>query len=1134
MKTLKSFFLSAALLMLPAMLFADAAYYFNKPVPGLKFSGSAYIRDGLLHIDGGGKVELPDSAQYNVTPAGLTMSAVIRLKNSPRDFGQDFFSKENEWFFGRHNKGMLFIQHFDGKKWYGGVRAGAVVPAGEWAHYTAAFERIQRSGQGQVGYRVKVYINGEQVGSTTVFDHDPQHTQAPVIFGYGPAKDAWAMNGQAAVIKIWKRTLSDDEIERDALESKLVRVAGLQREEVTAGLKAKLPLLPENLQAAMIRAAENGADQAMLAAAIPAIAAGKPNDAVEIINNGLLQAVVLKKAIGKAQALVSVYDLVNKAELLGRRGLSWTISVKRNNQSKRIADVEVPASVSMTGKYSFEVKWSVASMTVIMPVKLDGARLEAGLKVENPNQGVILEEVMFPRFAMHKIPGKDVLAMPFMSGIELKNPTVEQAQVAQQDYFYPTSDINMQFCAYYNGKQGVYIACEDPAGDTKRIAYLGKRGEMCVNFTHPVGFTLEGANSWQLSGNAVLQAYSGNWYEGALIYKKFVNTKANWRITELPRKDTPQWLRNNTMCVAISNNMHHGRYAYTQKQMVAELIALREYMELPFMLHWGDWYDINKAAWPHYYPFDATPGIMRELNKHGIYADGYTDPRLWAEKDGPGEPGSKENWMFKPLGENYAVRNENNTIPREGYYRWSHNDKKGWHSSFNYFYVMCPACPGWQDWILWMCRRAAASGLNGIYHDQVTAAQPYTCYSDLHGHIFNDAKMWVTNGYIPMMKAVRNDLKKRYPELIHSSEDICEPYLQCFDYGYCWRWTHEQIPLFGTIYGGGRIQLGWRMYGDGGKLTSTRQPADINAFYAKAAEQVVRGEQLGYFIKEDIRSPQGMLCAKRMIHLRTALLSYFNNADMLKNLEYKEPMPTVKTRWNAYGGGSGGGGMITTPVIRQGYWQRLSDNAKMLIFVNGTMNSCTFTPVNVPEGSYIALAGKVEKYTGQAITLSGQGAAVIFCGKTALQEAEVLAKVLQKIANFKPMTQKTATPAPAAQKQNKQVKTTPLGAFTPADASKINGAVRAENNSFIGWMAVGASIEFASPAAEAAAAEMDVEGQAGQIIRVIIANREVVRGKLPANGRQKIRLKFNQKIGGKTLLHFPEGMNRFYRITFEK
>ena len=85
---------------------ADILLDFSQGVGETKLSGGVRLQDGVLLFDGtDGKVELPDSAGFNLTPSGLTATAVIRFQPHGKDFGQDIFIKNNEWRLCRQGKG---------------------------------------------------------------------------------------------------------------------------------------------------------------------------------------------------------------------------------------------------------------------------------------------------------------------------------------------------------------------------------------------------------------------------------------------------------------------------------------------------------------------------------------------------------------------------------------------------------------------------------------------------------------------------------------------------------------------------------------------------------------------------------------------------------------------------------------------------------------------------------------------------------------------------------------------------------------------------------------------------------------------------------------------------------------------
>ena len=1101
---------------------AKASYRFDQGNPGLVLSGNASVKDGLLVFSGPGQAVLPDSTQFHITPAGLTMTAVLRFAPKPQghDLGEDIFSKGHEWLFSRHGNGTLYLSHSgDGKKFHGGIRSGRVIPAGEWAHYVAVFSRIQRQGQGEIGYLQKVYINGEQVGQAQVLDVEPLISDEPVVFGYGLAKDAWAMSGEAAEFTIEKRAWSDDEVEQDAIACGRVKTSSGIKAELTAPFIKALEGLPPHQRAALERAGRAGADQSLLGKAAEKLSHGQKQDAIRLLSTEQLEAMFIVRGGNTVFPLISLYDKRAQREIFGRRTLGWELRLRKNKVNEYLQESAFEARVQEQADGSALLVWECGDgLRVEMPLKLVGARLEAGLKVMNNHSDTILEAVTFPRFSFRKLDsGTDKLVIPFMSGVELDNPTVAASTVARQDFWYPSSDVNMQFHAYYDAKSGIYFAHEDPTGAVKRVTTMGKRGDLDAAYTTSVGQPIDGSggNSYTLSGVAAVEVFQGNWYEAAQIYRRFVQQKSAWGITELPRQDTPQWLRDN--CVSI---IMLSRYEYTPDKMLQDAIVFRNYLELPYLIHWSWWDDISKGSWPHFFAKDSALEVIPELKKNNIHCEVYIDTRLWAENDGPDR---RSSWMYSPLGEHYAVRTAENNIPFESYTVWFHEPgpgKRGWYSERHRYAVQCPAAAGWQEWILWLCERVAGYGVTGIYHDQVMAASPHLCYNPEHGHALGDAQTWVRNGYYPMLKRMRRKLKLRYPDLTHSSEDFAEPYLREFDHAFCWRWTHEQIPLVDAVYGGGSIQLGNRLYGD------TGPKCDIKALYAKLGEQLVCGEQLGYFNLSDIQNPAAALQIKRYAHLRNELLSVFNAGQLLKELEYAAPMPRIATVWNAYKGGSGGGDKpISTPVVQQGRWRRLSDQAVFTLFANTVDSPQRFSPKGVKAGSVLVSSIGITPFSdGSEIALAPFEMALLL-NRVPQAEAENLQKTLAKIKTF-------VEPGVAYDKAEAQKRAGRK--LTVQDADRIKGASAADNGAFAGWIAPGASFTF-SNVLFGKAVVVDLEAKAGNTVRLLFNERQVGMATLTASGRQQLRIPVSGQPDavGTYLVHLPQGALLFYSLEIE-
>ncbi len=896
----------------PAGAPSEQVYDFSKSeAEKIILHDSARIENGELVLDGRGYAELPQSSEiFKLTPAGLTMSAVVAFDQpiTAEKFTQSLFSKgisykdgEQEWSFWRMDSGvMAAIFRDENKRWYGGVKAGNPVPAGEFAHYALVIAPLTRSGQGEKGYLFKIYINGSLVGQAEAlhgvpFAKTPGH---PVFFGFGPEGK---MRGRAKSISIIRRAFGEQEIE-DMVRAAapVVKLAGLPDRTVRPELLSALDSLSGDegawLAKALKRAAGWGADQNALLAAVKAHAAGKHQDVFKIIGKGRLQALILLKGGRSAYPVAGLYDRELKREILGRKTYEWRVVGRKNGKEVVFSHETLPCTVIVSGDDRVKLTWRYSDrLQFVSNISVYDNRVESDFAAENGDSEILLTNIMNPSVSIDGLnPACDKLVLPFMAGIELESPTVRQAVLDSQNYIYPTSNQNMQFCAYYDDRGGVYSAWEDPTGSVKRMSFQGRRGNIDTDYNAQIGYKpgATGGNSYKMPGKGVIAVFSGNWYEAGQIYRKFLKKEAFWWM-ELPRENTPSWFQK----MPVGLRAWVDPAWYKMENLVRDSIHLARYFEMPVLVANRNWYDFVKGGYPHFYPWDDAVEAHRILKKHGMRVSLYIDDRLWETTDGKGGKG-RGNWLYDPVGIRCAVVNESGEKVFENYPRFyaflSPETGKVIRLDAK-MAIMCPAAAEWQQWLLNLCDRVATYGADSIYHDQVSAATPKQCYSPAHGHDCNSADVWVGQGFRPLLENLLRELPAKYPELTHTSEDAAEPYVSLLDGFMVWRWTHQQIPLFQSIYGG-RAQFLGRTYNDtgsgGGGSFSKRR--DAKAFYAKMAEQLVHGEILGWINTDpsgDSRNIPAMLFTKRMGHLRMALADYFRSCEMQKPPEFRTPVP---------------------------------------------------------------------------------------------------------------------------------------------------------------------------------------------------------------------------------------------------
>lgn len=134
-----------------------------------------------------------------------------------------------------------------------------------------------------------------------------------------------------------------------------------------------------------------------------------------------------------------------------------------------------------------------------------------------------------------------------------------------------------------------------------------------------------------------------------------------------------------------------------------------------------------------------------------------------------------------------------------------------------------------------------------------------------------------------------------------------------------WHWQYNgQVPAFSAVYGGA-IQMFGRAYRGG----ATK---DL-AFRMKAAQQLVFGEQIGWFEPDIASQPQNLTFLKKVIKSRSLIRSFFVSGEMARPPHLEGKIPSVKADWQW-----SGEWWVTTSSILTGAWQ--FNNETALIFAN--------------------------------------------------------------------------------------------------------------------------------------------------------------------------------------------------------
>ena len=488
----------------------------------------------------------------------------------------------------------------------------------------------------------------------------------------------------------------------------------------------------------------------------------------------------------------------------------------------------------------------------------------------------------------------------------------------------------------------------------------------------PFAVGASGGNGFQPNLSARLKVYDGEWFEAGAIYREFLEQKADWWIKELPRKDTPERYRNGTITFTTLPTSDAR-----QNLMNRQLLYLREYLDVPIeCVHTNSWYETSLyGGWPHAFlhPLPRTLEMLEAFKDRGIVSQVYCDPMLWAMQGGMDGKGDNQ---YSKFGKKYAVKNADSTIP---FYKYS-NGK---------FAIECPGAKGWIQYLDKIYDRLVEMGFLSIYHDQVATCQPRLCFDPEHGHLLNDPSVWVEKGYRPMMKR----LKAKYPHISHSTEDFSEVYADIYDSAYNWRWTcPDLVPVMQSIYCG-RVQFV-------GKEVDRDSHGTPESFYAKTSFNLVHGEWVANLAPWELgRADFKRIFIKRLVHLRKALIDYFNVGRMLPPLKYKEKMPMLESEW----GGFYEPAKVPTPVVASNSF-RLGENT-VFIFINTTAQRQNAIPTLKGDKPFFRCSWDLPEVIscGKEEPLSLKPYQIEIRVSGSLQEAQRIQQVLAKLASFQDM-----------------------------------------------------------------------------------------------------------------------------------
>ncbi len=485
---------------------------------------------------------------------------------------------------------------------------------------------------------------------------------------------------------------------------------------------------------------------------------------------------------------------------------------------------------------------------------------------------------------------------------------------------YPSYGASMQYMALYHTGvgRGLYYGLHDPAPAYKKLEYR-------KNEQNPVAFMKavmplcdidRPENSQTLAGEAVWQLFDGDWYDAALLYRDFFEQHACWKpvMQDGKRKDTPDWLR---------KNPHWWRKRMLADEGFAdELLQASADLGLNSPVHLYDWFQIPyDTNYPHYFPAkDAFLPGMRRLQQNGVRVMPYINGRLWDTHDR-----GNEDWQFTSLARPNCTKKAFDE-PFLEVYPTSHVELA----------IMCPSTALWQEKQQEILDKLFNEcGVDGVYIDQIGAAQAYPCEDRGHSHRAGGGTWWV-EGYRNLLDHARRVIPEGG---FLSTECTSDPYMKDIQAYLSWIWIkNEQVPAFMVIYNAYVCVFG-RNY----DYASDAAGQDI-----LAAQSLTFGEQMGWIKPEVYQTLKHKTFYQKCVHCRAENGSFFYDGQLLRSpaITDSHRVRTTKMKFEAYGG------LLEHTATFCELWQR-KDGKKLLLLINASTRETTPTVrLSLPDGNY--------------------------------------------------------------------------------------------------------------------------------------------------------------------------------------
>ncbi|MFX1408351.1 MAG: DUF6259 domain-containing protein [Promethearchaeota archaeon] len=397
------------------------------------------------------------------------------------------------------------------------------------------------------------------------------------------------------------------------------------------------------------------------------------------------------------------------------------------------------------------------------------------------NAPITIKEILFPFICgvsgqVGSKYGDEYLLYPKLDGVILHCPNKTIDQYSSFTGTYP-SDLSMQFMAYGDELNGLYVATYDNKGFIKRFGfdrdYLNANS-LLIYISHLIS-ELEG-NDFNPPFIVKFGFYDGDWRAAADIYK-------NWGImqpwaskgTVDQRNDLPSWWKK-TAIIEIENyddnDLSTPKIPLSEFNIITKSISDMTGLNITTLfIGWeqnGSW--IGPNAFPPREGNASFISAIDSLKNDGNHGFIYLSGTIWRVERPDLNPPYNGTEYFLNNGIKWVAINATNEPYYDEFY-----SSLGWKAA-----RMCVATDKWREYVINNSIKAVELGLDALSIDEFPVGSIYPCYNDTHGHPLGYGK-YQPDHYKIMLEDIRLECRNRNPNFIMSMEQANEIYIPYVD-----------------------------------------------------------------------------------------------------------------------------------------------------------------------------------------------------------------------------------------------------------------------------------------------------------------------------------------------------------------